>query len=64
MINPLATLLAQMGHAFIDPSGYPTASGAGARVWPVILAIALIPGVFGLGWWVFTREAPRVAENL
>ena len=22
------------------------------------------PGVFGLGWWVFTREAPRVAENL
>ena len=31
MINPLATLLAQMGHAFIDPSGYPTATGAAAR---------------------------------
>jgi ABC-2 type transport system permease protein len=64
MINPVATLLAQMGHAFIDPSGYPTAFGAAHAIWPVIVALALIPGVFGLGWWVFTREAPKVAENL
>jgi ABC-2 type transport system permease protein len=64
MINPVATLLAQMGHSFIDPHGYPTAAGAAHAVWPVILAIALIPGIFALGWWVFTREAPRVAENL
>ncbi len=64
MINPMATLLAQMGHAFIDPSGYPTAVGAAHAVWPVVIAIALIPGLFALGWWVFTREAPRVAENL
>jgi ABC-2 type transport system permease protein len=64
MINPIATLLAQMGHAFIDPHGYPTATGAAHAIWPVILAIALIPGIFALGWWVFTREAPRVAENL
>jgi ABC-2 type transport system permease protein len=64
MINPVATLLAQMGHCFIDPSGYPTATGAAHAVWPVVLAVALIPGIFALGWWVFTREAPRVAENL
>jgi len=64
MINPVATLLAQMGHAFIDPKGYPTATGAAHAVWPVVIALALIPGVFALGWWVFTREAPRVAENL
>jgi ABC-2 type transport system permease protein len=64
LISPVATLLAQMGHAFIDPSGYPTATGAAHAVWPVILAIAIIPAVFALGWWVFTREAPRVAENL
>ena len=64
MINPVATLLAQMGHAFIDPNGYPTATGAAHAVWPVVIALALIPGVFALGWWVFTREAPRVAENL
>jgi ABC-2 type transport system permease protein len=64
MINPVATLLAQMGHCFIDPNGYPTAFGAAHAIWPVVLALALIPGVFALGWWVFTREAPRVAENL
>jgi ABC-2 type transport system permease protein len=64
MINPVATLLAQTGHAFIDPKAYPTAFGAAHAVWPVIVAIALIPAVFVLGWWVFTREAPRVAENL
>jgi ABC-2 type transport system permease protein len=64
MINPVATLLAQMGHCFIDPSGYPTATGAAHAVWPVVVAVALIPGIFALGWWVFTREAPRVAENL
>jgi ABC-2 type transport system permease protein len=64
MINPVATLLSQMGHCFIDPNGYPTATGAAHAVWPVVLALALIPGMFGLGWWVFTREAPRLAENL
>jgi ABC-2 type transport system permease protein len=64
MINPVATLLAQMGHCFIDPSGYPTAFGAAHAIWPVILALAIIPAVFALGWWVFTREAPRIAENL
>jgi ABC-2 type transport system permease protein len=64
MINPVATLLAQMGHAFIDPSGYPTAFGAAGAIWPPLVALAIIFGVFALGWWVFTREAPRVAENL
>jgi ABC-2 type transport system permease protein len=64
MVNPVATLLAQMGHAFIDPSGYPTAFGAAHAIWPVVIAIAIIPGMFVLGFWVFTREAPRVAEYL
>jgi ABC-2 type transport system permease protein len=64
MINPVATLLTQMGHAFIDPAAFPAAPTAAGGYGPVILAIALIPGVFALGWWVFTREAPRVAENL
>jgi ABC-2 type transport system permease protein len=64
MINPVAVLLAQMGHVFIDPHAYPTAVGAAHAVWPVIVGLALIPTVFLLGWWVFTREAPRLAENL
>ncbi len=66
MTNPAATLLAQMGHAFIDPhtKALPSAVSAAGGYWPVIIAVALIPGVMALGWWFFTREAPRVAENL
>ena len=64
LINPMATLLTQMGHAFIDPSDYPSAGDGGRRSRPVVLAIAIIPAMFALGWWYFTREAPRVAENL
>jgi ABC-2 type transport system permease protein len=64
MTNPVATLLTQMGHAFIDPALFPGAATAANGWLPVILAIALIPTVFALGWRVFTREAPRVAENL
>lgn len=65
LINPIATLLTQMGHAFIGQIGphYPSAIAAGGAL-SVALALAIIVGVFGLGWWVFTREAPRVAENL
>jgi ABC-2 type transport system permease protein len=65
MTNPVATLLTQAGHAFIDhsPEHYPTAVQAGGVV-SVTIALALIPALFALGWWYFTREAPRVAEEL
>jgi ABC-2 type transport system permease protein len=64
MISPPAMLLTQMGHAFISPGGDPGAATVANGWGPVIAAIAIIPAVFALGWWVFMREAPRVAENL
>lgn len=64
LISPPATLLTQMGHAFIGGGAYPPAATAAYGFPPVILAMILIVAVFALGWWVFTREAPRVAENL
>ncbi len=64
LINPVATLLTQMGHAFIAPHGLPSAATAASGYATPIAAIAIIVGVFILGWWYFTREAPRVAENL
>jgi ABC-type polysaccharide/polyol phosphate export permease len=45
---------------------YPMKSALAASGGPLHLAIAiaLIPAIFALGWWFFSREAPRVAENL
>jgi len=63
LINPVATMLTQMGHAVIGGSHFPSALQAGGTV-SVVLAIALIPAIFAFGCWVFAREAPRVAENL
>jgi ABC-type polysaccharide/polyol phosphate export permease len=64
LLNPVATLLTQMGHAFIDPAALPSAATA-AGGWAIpIVSLATIPVLFALGWWFFTREAPRVAENL
>jgi ABC-2 type transport system permease protein len=64
LLSPPATLLTQMAHAFIGGSHYPSAVTAANGWGAVIGAIAIIVAVFTLGWWVFTREAPRVAENL
>jgi ABC-2 type transport system permease protein len=64
MANPTAVLLAQTGHAFVDPAWYPSAVTAADGVIPVLVGIAIIFGLFALGWLVFMREAPKLAENL
>ena len=65
LLNPVATLLTQAGHAFIghDPRHFPSAVSAGGLS-IVIVSLATLPGIFALGLWFFAREAPRVAENL
>ena len=63
MANPITAILTQMRHALIDPSA-PTAAeaiGGGARL---LIPLAVVAGAFAIGAWVFTREAPRIAENL
>jgi ABC-2 type transport system permease protein len=61
--NPIASLLAEMRHAVVDPTAPHAwaAIGGGARL---LIPAAIIFGVFALGMWVFSREAPRIAENL
>jgi ABC-2 type transport system permease protein len=63
LLNPVATLLTQMGHAVIGGPAYPSAVSA-AGLPTVLASVVLIVVIFVLGMWVFTREAPRVAENL
>lgn len=63
LANPLAALFAQMRHAVIDP-GAPTAWAAIGGAERLLIPGALVLGSLVLGWWVFNREAPRIAENL
>ncbi|HEX2160318.1 MAG TPA: ABC transporter permease [Thermoleophilaceae bacterium] len=61
--NPIAVILTQMRYAVLDSSA-PTAAemaGVDARL---LIPAGLVVVVFCLGLWLFTREAPRIAENL
>jgi ABC-2 type transport system permease protein len=63
MLNPLAVVFQQFRHAMIThatPSAGEALGSWGALVAPLAIVLAL----FALGFWVFNRSAPRVAENL
>lgn len=67
MSNPIAAIMTQMRSAWIGGDAtHPAYSAARAIGGAGRLAIPLgiIFGVFALGWWVFNREAPRIAEHL
>lgn len=61
--NPIATILTQVGHAFVDPSAPSAAAAAGGTV-RLLIPVVIIAAMFALGLWFFNREAPRIAENL
>ncbi|MFZ0041632.1 MAG: ABC transporter permease [Solirubrobacteraceae bacterium] len=65
LFNPLATMLQQARHWMIGGPGGGSSPAAlmGGSVWllaPAGIAVA----VFVIGFWVFCREAPRIAEEL
>jgi ABC-2 type transport system permease protein len=63
MLNPLAPIVQQARHSLIDPSA-PTAAAAAGGTLNLMVPVALVIGLFALGFWVFNREAPRIAEEL
>ena len=63
MLNPFAAILQQARHAMIDPQ-YQTAAQAIGPDWRLIIPLGIIFGVFALGYAVFRRAAPRLAEDL
>ena len=63
MLNPLAAILQQFRHAVIDPAA-PTAAEAAGGWARLLIPAAIIVGVVALGFWVFDRDAPRIAEEL
>lgn len=63
MLNPLAAIIQQTRHWLIDPGAPTAAEAAGGAVYLLVPA-AMVVGIFVLGYWVFSREAPRIAEEL
>jgi ABC-2 type transport system permease protein len=62
MLNPFAVVMQQLRHTAIDPSATsPFHLGAG---WQLAVAGGLVVGVCLLGYRVFSRMAPRMAEEL
>jgi ABC-2 type transport system permease protein len=61
LCNPIASILTQMRHAIMDAQASSIFEAMG---WRIVIPLGLTAVVFALGWFVFKREAPRVAENL
>ncbi len=63
LVNPFAAILQETKHVFIDPS-HPTTSSLLGDPLLVLVPLITIAALFWLGYSVFAREAPRIAEDL
>jgi ABC-2 type transport system permease protein len=63
LCNPFAAILQQARHAFIDPS-HPSVTAAMGHDVLLLIPVALVVVLFVVGFVIFNREAPRIAENL
>jgi ABC-2 type transport system permease protein len=61
--NPIATILTQMRHALIDENAPTAATVLGGWV-ALMIPAAIVAAIFAVGFWIFFRETPRIAENL
>jgi ABC-2 type transport system permease protein len=63
MASPLATVIQQIRHSVFDPHAPSAAAALGGVVY-LLVPIGISVGVFALGFYVFNRTAPAVAEDL
>ena len=63
LLNPLATLLVQTRASLID-SRAPNAWDVVGGVYLLAIPALIVVGLLALGFWVFNREAPLIAEEL
>jgi ABC-2 type transport system permease protein len=63
LANPIAAVLTQMRHAVVDPSAASAAEAIGGAP-RLLIPAGFVLVVCLLGTWAFSRQAPKVAENL
>lgn len=63
MINPLAVIFEQVRVWVLEPDA-PTAVEAAGGWLGLLPAAAIFAGVLAIGAWTFSRQAPRIAEDL
>ncbi|HEX3517717.1 MAG TPA: ABC transporter permease [Solirubrobacteraceae bacterium] len=62
-LNPLVTVFQQFRHAMVNHATLSAGQALGS--WTALLEpLALVAIIFVLGFWVFNREAPHIAEDL
>jgi ABC-2 type transport system permease protein len=61
--NPLGMVMTQMRKWVIDPNAPSAAEAIGGSA-KLLIPIGVIVAVFAIGFWVFQRETPHIAENL
>lgn len=63
MLNPLAVVFQEFKHAFVTHATPSAASLLGSYA-QLAEPVAIVFAIFALGFWVFNRVAPHVAEDL
>jgi ABC-2 type transport system permease protein len=63
VFNPFATIVQQLRHAAIDRGEPSAATVAGGFVW-LLIPLGMIVAICVIGFVVFNRAAPRIAEDL
>lgn len=62
-LNPLVAIFQQFRHAMINHSALSAGQALGS--WAALLEpMAIVVAIFVLGFWVFNRAAPHIAEDL
>jgi ABC-2 type transport system permease protein len=62
-LNPLVAIFQQFRHAMINHATLSAGQIMGS--WAALLEpMALVAAIVGIGFWVFNREAPHIAEDL
>ena len=62
-LNPLVAIFQQFRHAMINPATLSAGQVMGSWV-ALLVPMALVAAIILLGFWVFNREAPHIAEDL